>query len=331
MQIDNKIFRSGCVIPMVAVLSNIKSTTNALDMEKVRQITCSVPNVVHHEISSVDQIDGALALFARTTPSLLVINGGDGTVGAVLGALLYRNPFGVIPPIAVMPGGKTNMTAADLGYKGHPEHVLRKLLTLTIQGNIQNHLTQRNLIELDMKDGDSPKVGTFFGAASVVNSIKWTRKNVYGKNLPNVITHPWAVFMLLMAFMGYIKNRHITQSHNLEISMCDGNFFKGDYSIVMATTLDKLIVGLKPYKVEDVGGLRFSAIESGYANARRAVAALITRRWGSHPVEGLHVQHSNEIRMRGHAPVTLDGEIFFPSASGEFILRGDRKLTFVGL
>ena len=128
MQIDQKTLCSGVAVPLVAVISNPASTTNAGGMESVRSIIEKSANVVHFELNGIETIDEALALFARANPSLLIVNGGDGTIGAVLAALLYRNPFRVIPPIAFLPGGKTNMTAADLGATGSTEKVLKRLL-----------------------------------------------------------------------------------------------------------------------------------------------------------------------------------------------------------
>src|SRR5688500_20064039 len=67
-----------------------------------------------------------LSLFPYTTlfrskPDVLVINGGDGTVQATLTEMFNGKPFGdVPPPVAVLPNGKTNLIAQDLGADGDP-------------------------------------------------------------------------------------------------------------------------------------------------------------------------------------------------------------------
>ena len=46
--------------------------------------------------------------------SLLVLAGGDGTLQRTLTEALEHTPASALPPIAVLPAGRTNMTAADL-------------------------------------------------------------------------------------------------------------------------------------------------------------------------------------------------------------------------
>ena len=58
----------------------------------------------------------ALKTIARVKPKVLVINGGDGTVQAALTELYHGGHFGGDPPpVAVLPNGKTNLIAHDLG------------------------------------------------------------------------------------------------------------------------------------------------------------------------------------------------------------------------
>ena len=72
----------------------------------------------------------ALRTIARVKPKVLVINGGDGTVQAALTELLPWRPFRrqTPPPVAVLPNGKTNLIAHDLGAAGDPIEALERVL-----------------------------------------------------------------------------------------------------------------------------------------------------------------------------------------------------------
>ena len=62
---------------------------------------------------------------------MLVINGGDGTVQAALTELHNGGHFGdQPPPVAVLPSGKTNLIALDLGARGDPVAALERLIAL---------------------------------------------------------------------------------------------------------------------------------------------------------------------------------------------------------
>ncbi|MFC3051358.1 diacylglycerol kinase family protein [Kordiimonas pumila] len=331
MQLDKTNLKSGAVVPLVAIVSNPLSTTNAGGMHAIRKLLNESANVVHFELNGIETVDEALSLFGKANPAMLIINGGDGTIGAVLASIVHKNPFKVIPPIAFMPGGKTNMTASDLGFKGRPIRVLKKLLLLAKEGRIPEHLTTRSVIEMDLGDGELPRVGTFFGTAGVVKGIFWCRENAYSMGLPNTLAHFVSFTKLLVSAIGFGREKNLLVSDPMTISIPGSGRMAGQYASVVATTLDKLLLGLRPYGKEGVGGLGFSAIESGSGNLFRAFKGLVTGSFGTKTIHGSHVRRSNEIRIEGTDPVTLDGEIYHPIAGIPITLRGSTALTFISL
>ncbi|PCI63152.1 MAG: hypothetical protein COB37_05440 [Kordiimonadales bacterium] len=331
MQLEKIPLKDGVEIPLVAIISNPLSSTNAGGMEAVRALVEASANVVHFELNGIDTVDEALSLFGKANPAMLIINGGDGTIGAVLASILYKSHFTKIPPIAFLPGGKTNMTAADFGSKGKPTKVLQKLLKIARENRIEESLQSRNLIEMDLGDGELPRVGTFFGAAGIVKGIFWCRENAYSKGLPNSLAHLAAAFKLTTAAFGVGKSKELLISDPMAINLPGHGRMSGQYSAVITTTLNKLLLGLKPYGTSGVGGLRFAAIEVGGKNFFRAIKGLIFGAFGEKSIEGTHVRKGDEVRIEGTDPVTLDGEIYHPLPGKPILLRGDKALAFVAL
>ncbi len=331
MQLEKSSIQSGATVPLIAIISNPLSTTNAARIEAIRRVVDESANVVHFELNGIESIDEALALFARANPAMLIVNGGDGTIGAVLASILDRSPFDVIPPIAFLPGGKTNMTAADLGFKGRPEKVLKRLIQIAKEGGIADRLVSMNLIELDLGDGKPPRVGTFFGTAGIVKGIHWCRDHAYNTGMPNGIAHVGAISKLLASAFGLSRDKRLMVSDPMTVTIKGGGRFHGEFAAVMATTLDRLLLGLRPYGKEGRGGLKFSAVEAGGGNVFRAMKGLITGGFGKKTINGVHTRRADEIRVDGIEPVTLDGEIYYPVPGKEIILRGNRALTFVSL
>ncbi|MEX0297845.1 MAG: diacylglycerol kinase family protein [Kordiimonas sp.] len=333
MRLEKSQIESGASVPLVAILSNPLSTTNAGGMEEIRKVVNESANVVHFELNGIETIDEAMALFGRASPALLVINGGDGTIGAAFASLLYNKHFRVIPPIAILPGGKTNMTAADLGAKGKPIKVLKRLLKLAKRGEVADHLTSRHVIEMDLGDGKTPRVGTFFGTAGIVKGIFWCRDHAYSLGLPNGLAHVVSIFKLVASALGIGRDKTLMTSDPMSINVPGSCRIAGQYTSVAATTLDSLLLGIKPYAYKEPGkgGLRFSAIEAGPRHILGAMKGFITGSFGDKYIPGVHVRRSNEVRIEGTDPVTLDGEIYHPVAGKPIKLKGDRTLTFVSL
>ena len=121
-------------------------------------------DIFHYEVEDVGQIGQALRTIARVKPKVLVINGGDGTVQAALTELHHGGHFGESPPpVAVLPNGKTNLIAHDLGAAGDPIEALERVLDL-VRTDMVPHIVSRELIALT---GGRRSGGTAAGARHV--------------------------------------------------------------------------------------------------------------------------------------------------------------------
>src|SRR3546814_11757628 len=104
-------------------------------LPKVRSFCARHPEIFHYEVEEVEQIGEALRTIARVKPKVLVINGGDGTVQAALTELYHGGHFGpAVPPVAVLPNGKTTLSALDLGARGDPMEPLARGLEIANTG-----------------------------------------------------------------------------------------------------------------------------------------------------------------------------------------------------
>ena len=112
--------------PRIALLSNPKSTGNIAQLPRIREYCAEHPDIFHYEVEHASQIGEAMKIIARVRPKVLVINGGDGTVQAALTELYNGGHFGdEPPPVAVLPSGKTNLIALDLGARGRSDRGAR--------------------------------------------------------------------------------------------------------------------------------------------------------------------------------------------------------------
>src|SRR5205814_9285179 len=106
-------------------------TGNIADLPRIREYCADHPDVFHYEVEHASQIGEAMKSIARVRPSVLAVNGGDGTVQAVLTELYNGGHFGAAPPpVAVLPSGRTNLIAIDLGARGDPIETLERLIEL---------------------------------------------------------------------------------------------------------------------------------------------------------------------------------------------------------
>jgi len=174
----------------IALLSNPKSTGNVAQLPRVRAYCAEHPDIFHYEVERVEQIGEALKTIARVKPAMLIINGGDGTVQAALTELHNGGHFGHSPPpVAVLPSGKTNLIALDLGSHGDSIAAFERLVELA-QGDLTPHLVARELIALRHGDGSGkPVIGMFLGGAGLADTMLYCRNKIYPLGLPNGVSH----------------------------------------------------------------------------------------------------------------------------------------------
>src|SRR3712207_137851 len=184
---------------LVALLSNPRSTGNRSMLPRVREFVAAHPNIFHFEVQTVDEVPEALATIARVKPAVLVINGGDGTVQAALTELYHGDHFdGSPPPVAVLPNGKTNLIALDLGASGDPLDALRQILAI-VEADVRPHVVARQLIALPDGCNGRPVLGRFRGAAGLAEGILFCRHKIYPLGLPNWLSHVMTVLALFVS------------------------------------------------------------------------------------------------------------------------------------
>jgi hypothetical protein len=321
--------------PRIALLSNPKSTRNLAQLSRIREYCADHPDVFHYEVEHAHQIGEAMKIIARVRPKVLAINGGDGTVQAVLTELTNGGHFGdAPPPVAVLPGGKTNLIALDLGARGDPIETLERLLALARADELGPHTVARELIALRRRGAeDRPVIGMFLGGAGLADTMLYCRNKIYPLGLPNGVAHGITAFALVMKLLLRIRGSFLPpDARPLSVSMTEtGNRISGRFSLLAVTTLEKLLLssqigGRRP------GVLKLLAVEERPLSVLRGLAASLAGKLGREKVRGVHFEEADEITIEGDGSnVILDGESFPTELGSPIHLRPAQPLAFVKL
>lgn len=315
--------------PLVGVLSNRESTRNRKSFARLREKISRTPHVFHIEISDIADIPKALKMFADARVALVAVNGGDGTIQAVLSHLYHDKPFSTQPLLAILPGGKTNMIANDLGVRGAPWRVLKRLLKRVRRNRLDSRIVARSAIALDPGDGLPARLGMFLGGAGMINAILWCRTKVHTRRLGSEkLEHALAILLLTLSIVSPFHRSPIAASE-MRLETGDGAPIEGRFCLVIGTTLKALLFNLKPFGCSGEGAIKFSAIESGTASVLRAVIAVVTGWFGKQPPRGAHAGRTDRLIMHTTDPVTLDGEIFTPIEGKPIILQATGAFRFL--
>jgi hypothetical protein len=328
--------------PRIALLSNPRSSGNIAQLPRIREYCADHPDVFHYEVEAADQIGEAMKVIARVRPKVLAINGGDGTVQAALTELYNGGHFGDDwPPVAVLPSGKTNLIALELGARGDPVETLEKLIELA-RSDLKPFTVERELIALRRgatgADGqglgeDRPVIGMFLGGAGLADTMLYCRDKIYPLGLPNSIAHVLtAVATIFKLLVGAKASFLPPDSTPLSVSLDEReNRLTGRFSLLAVTTLEKLLLSTE-LGTRREGTLKLLAIEAHPASVARAVVAKISGKFGRATVRGIHFEEADEIKIEGESSkVILDGETFRAELGRPIRLRTALPLSFVKL
>jgi hypothetical protein len=316
--------------PRVALLSNPKSTGNLAQLSRIRAYCADHPDIFHYEVEHVDQIGDALTSIARVRPKMLVINGGDGTVQAALTAIHNGDYFGdAPPPMAVIPSGKTNLIALDLGVHGDPVAALGRLVELA-QGELSDHLVARELIALSNGATERPVIGMFLGGAGLADTMLYCRNKIYPLGLPNAVSHVLTAVALLFRMLSGIRAGFLPPKA-LQVSTGAAHSLTGRFTLLIVTTLEKLLLSGEVHG-EGRGRLKLVAVEERPSSVLRALFAGLTGGYRSNKMSGVHFEEADEITIEGDSSsVILDGETFSADRGSPIRLKPAQPLSFVRL
>jgi hypothetical protein len=318
--------------PRIALLSNPKSTGNIAQLSRIRAYCADHPDIFHYEVERAEQIGEGLRTIARVRPKILIINGGDGTVQAALTEIHNGGHFGTEPPpVAVLPNGKTNLIALDLGAQGDPIVALERLVLLA-QSDLSPHIVARELIALRCDPLSRPVIGMFLGGAGLADTMIYCRDKIYPLGLPNGVSHVLTAVALVVRMVLGLQTRFLPPTPSpLQVSVRREGPITGRFALLAVTTLEKMLLSSE---LRGTGGgpLKLLAIEERPASLFRAILASIAGKLGRSRLRGVHFEEADEISIEGEgSSLILDGEMFRTKIGQPIVLKPAQPLSFVRL
>lgn len=292
------------------LISNPASGHNRDQFEAIRSRIDAHPGIHHRITHSAADIAPALRELAALNIGVLAINGGDGTVSAVLGELLELGLFAHPPMIALLPGGTANMNAGDIGVRGSlPRAVTRFCRWCEDEGNTAGKLTRRSLMRVVTDDAQAPRYGMFLGGGAVIHGTEYAHREIHSRGLRDdlslalgTVRTVWGVLRNDPAF-----NRHVA----IALTLDDRPPTQHDTLILAVSTLQRLSFGMRPFWSPEPGAIRLTLMEQGCTRFARTFFSIVSGHPGRNavPASGYHSHNADTIQLAMTGKINLDGEL----------------------
>lgn len=295
----------------------------------VRTLLAAHPAVASFEAHTVESMREAVEALVRAETEVIVVNGGDGTVQAVLTALLGGPTPAARPLLAVLPGGTANTTARNVGYGRRPLPALRRLLAEAAYGRLAGTVDRRPVVRIDA--GGPPRYAMLFGAGAVYHGIDFFRREVESRGVSGQLGAGVAV----ATFLGHVltgRGGRLFPPLRAEVRIDGEPIDGGPYFGMLCSTMDRQVLGISPYWGVGPGSLRFSALSYAPRGLPRAIVPALRGRPSVHlrPDLGYLSVNADEVELTFDSGYTLDGELFaLAGAATRARLSARRQVSFL--
>lgn len=283
-------------------------------------------HVIIRILDDFSRLGRFLEEMAAARVSELFISSGDGTVQAIQTEIAERHAPDFVPHLVLLPHGTTNMTAADLGFRNRNVKVQADFIA-----NRQPRVLARRptLRVANPKDG-KVRHGMFLGTGAVWQATVFCQDAVHRVGLKG----DFATFATLAAAIAKAlftpanpdDPTRIDRPYDIAL-LQDGKTVLADrHLLLLATTLDKLILGTRPFWGGKAAPIRVSTIPYPVPSIARWLLPLMYGGEDRTVPHGARSLSGRAFEIRTRIPFVIDGEFF--EAPDDVPLRLETGLEF---
>lgn len=307
----------------LGVVANARSWRNRAEADRATPSA----DMLHAIPETLDDYPRVLAEFAKAGVDVLAVDGGDGTLRDVLSALpaAYGDR---LPMIALMPSGKTNVAALDAGHVGRGAGALARLAGRIASGApLETHARRPIMVTTD----GWTRAGFVFGLGAYERATRLVNERVHSKGFAQKLGVALGVVGSVAAAFG--KDRESWRAGvPLSIAVDGGEPREGASFVLLATSLDRLILSLWPFWGEGEGAIRLTEIAAPPKRLARGLAAIGMSRKPSFADEaGYASLRADRVSLTLAQPFIFDGDTFAPGTDGRVELTTGPLVRFVRL
>jgi diacylglycerol kinase (ATP) len=284
----------------------------------------------HAEAETPERIRALTTEMAAAGTRLIVVNGGDGTVQAVLTGLLRSHTTGRLPVLAVLPGGTTNTTARNVGYGERAETAVSEILRDAHAGQLRGRIEPHPTLRVQIGSDPAPFYAMFLGAGAVYHGIRFSKDHVEAHGVRGQL----GAGVALAVFLGKIatgQGGSLFPPLEARVAI-DGVWGERERLLgVLVSTMERQFLGLRPYWGTESGPLRYSSLAYRPRHLLRAVVPVMRGRPNRfvRPEFGYRSHNAFRVDLCLNSGFTLDGELFTPEAGTELRVSAEQSAYFL--
>lgn len=314
------------------LISNPKSHAVAVRGSVLAAIADKDSNLVHIEIDQINQLPNQIRKVLRSSEDTLFVEGGDGTVDAVItAALLATQVDHVLPKFAILPGGSTNLAYKIFGLKSATPTAVEKAVDRAMSSGQTIDVKRHRAMLIATSDTEDPLVGFLLSTGSVARAMIYTQENLHDDRRGIL-----SVGKALLQFgLSPEKAMHSDGEPVIRASKFvqhgrDAGGNNAVHAFSLLSTFERLSLRLQPFWNRGDHSIGFTRANWPIKNLRRGVMKLAAGRPGETlERHGLESYGCEAMSFECDGPVVLDGELLPIPSDQMFHITTSPDLEFV--
>lgn len=264
--------------------------------------------------------------------SAIFVEGGDGTLQAVMTALIGAcGDAALVPDIAILPGGSTNLAYKIAGLRRHTPGQVADYLSAYRAGS-DVFRTPLTALQVNHAGLSSPLAGMLLSTGSLARAMLYTQTQLHGDGQRGSLAVADAALRFVLAPGAYMYASGAPLLRPSELAAESTTFqLRGPHALSLMTALPSLSLGLKPFwGTEEGGAIAYTHAAWPITGFRRAFLKILAGATGPGMAQhGLESHRADEITLTCEDPVVLDGEVLQLPPGGRITVRPTRPFRFL--
>jgi hypothetical protein len=298
----------------VGLLINPLSGRRSGKGDRLRRALGGHPSVEVAVLDEFSNLPAVLRHLADKEVDILAISSGDGTLHAIQTELAENRPFPKLPKLMVLPHGTANMSAATIGFRHCLSDAARLLPDRSLLESLSTE-TRPTLRVVNPFDGKA-RHGMFLGTGALYTATAYCQGVLHRAGVPG---NAAILATLLRSLVDAALRRStssspaaIARSYELQITANGAVKFSPSGLLFLATTLDRLVLGARPFWGGKTRPIRVTAFPYPVP---RFLPWLWPALYGGEDrimPEGAVSFCTSTLEISGPTPFVMDGEFFKP-------------------
>ncbi len=258
----------------------------------------------------------------------VMVLAGDGTVCAIVDQLCRLSPGAWTPDLLVLPGGRSNLTAADLVPGSTALATLKRALLLARDGSWDAAIEERCPLRIEQSPAPA-RHGFFLAAALIDSAIRQCHqhRSDHSTLATGLSTASYVVRLGVQALLG--RSGLVCPSLQIDAPGCGTQ--QGLVRLLLVSTLLHRKGLFGPYADRGQGDVRMAAVSRAAPRFWRSLPRLLTGRYSAsmNADSGYLSGRCQQLQVRGLAGYSLDGEAFDTDPARPVTITAGPRLRFV--